>query len=314
MSLGPGLELGVGVYCMVRETKKPSFVSLYKKTNEEVKTQTKLLCQDTGSVLLPTDIKYYQMLGDEKVKFEKEEMDEIKKFGDTGINLLGFRAISKLKWHHYVKPASFIYPDETVVNGSTTLFSALHQKCIARKVAAICKFLPRANSCPQIVALVPQEEELDECNVQICPPGFNVIFLPYAEDLRKVDLPKPSKASDEQIDKAKKIIRKLMFNFQSESFENPVLQKHYRTLEAIALEHENVEEINDLTLPDVNQIDKRAGKVIDEFKLTVFPPGFNPDARITKRKATTEGGQTKKPKVDPNSVDVESTAKNGGVR
>jgi hypothetical protein len=45
MSLGPGLELGVGVYCMVRETKKPSFVSLYKKTNEEVKTQTKLLCQ-----------------------------------------------------------------------------------------------------------------------------------------------------------------------------------------------------------------------------------------------------------------------------
>lgn len=31
-----------------------------------------------------------------------------------------------------------------------------------------------------------QEEEFDEHNVQISPPGFHVIYLPYADDFRKV--------------------------------------------------------------------------------------------------------------------------------
>lgn len=32
-------------YCMVRETKKPSFIRLDKRTNEELKTHTKMLCE-----------------------------------------------------------------------------------------------------------------------------------------------------------------------------------------------------------------------------------------------------------------------------
>ena len=31
-----------------------------------------------------------------------------------------------------------------------------------------------------------QEEELDERNLQVAPPGFHVIFLPYADDFRKL--------------------------------------------------------------------------------------------------------------------------------
>lgn len=38
-----------------------------------------------------------------------------------------------------------------------------------------------------------QHEEFDESNIQISPPGFHVIFLPYAEDLRKVNLPQTLK-------------------------------------------------------------------------------------------------------------------------
>ena len=41
--------------------------------------------QDTGSVLMPTDIKYYQEFGGEKVVFEKEEIAEMKKFSDPGM-------------------------------------------------------------------------------------------------------------------------------------------------------------------------------------------------------------------------------------
>ena len=55
-------------------------------------------------------------------------------------------------------------------------------------------------------------------------------------------------------------------------------------MEAIALERESVEDITDLTEPDTVQIAKRAGKFIEDFKQSVFPEDFNPEARITKRK------------------------------
>ena len=41
-------------YTLVRETKKPSFVRLDRKTNEEVKTQTKYLCEVCHAVVLVT--------------------------------------------------------------------------------------------------------------------------------------------------------------------------------------------------------------------------------------------------------------------
>ena len=55
-----------------------------------------------------------------------------------------------------------------------------------------------------------------------------------------------------------------------------MLQKHYRHLEAIALEHEEVEEVADLTLPDEDMISKRAGTLLDQFRDLVFPAGYNP--------------------------------------
>lgn len=36
----------------------------------------------------------------------------------------------------------------------------------------LCRYIPRWNVPPCFVALVPQEEELDEQKVQIAPPGM----------------------------------------------------------------------------------------------------------------------------------------------
>ena len=179
-TLGEGVQLGVGVYTLVRETKKPSFVRLDRKTNEEIKTQTKYLCEDTGTELMPTDIKYYQEFGGEKVIFEKEEVNSLKSFAEPSLLLLGFKPKERLKPHYYTKPANFIYPDESVINGSTRLFTALLQKCLEREVIAVCRYVPRANTAPSFVALLPQEEEKDESGVQVTPPGFHAIYLPYA--------------------------------------------------------------------------------------------------------------------------------------
>ena len=52
-------------------------------------------------------------------------------------------------------------------------------------------------------------------------------------------------ANGDQIDQAKEIIRKLQFTFKSDSFENPALQKHYANVEAMALDRDAPEDIED---------------------------------------------------------------------
>lgn len=47
------------------------------------------------------------------------------------------------------------------------------------------RYVPRSNSQQRCVALLPQEEELDEnTGEQIAPPGFFIIFLPFSDDMR----------------------------------------------------------------------------------------------------------------------------------
>ena len=62
------------------------------------------------------------------------------------------------------------------------------------------------------------------------------------------------------------------------------LQKHFHHLEAVALEREQVEDVEDFTLPDVGRIDHRAGSLIDEFNHIVFPGGQVERGRSQKRK------------------------------
>ena len=49
------------------------------------------------------------------------------------------------------------------------------------------EIITRVNTPPRLVALVPQAEELDEHRIQIIPPGFHVIYMPYADDFRQID-------------------------------------------------------------------------------------------------------------------------------
>jgi len=64
-----------------------------------------------------------------------------------------------------------------------------------------------------------------------------------------------------------------------------VLQKHFRTLEAIALEQPSAEEVNDLTMPDVERIERRAGSLLEKFKQLVYPPDYEAE-KGTKRKVS----------------------------
>ncbi|KAM9325583.1 X-ray repair cross-complementing protein 6 [Gastrophryne carolinensis] len=316
LKLGADVSLTVGVYNLMQKALKPPPVKLYRESNEPVKTKTRSFNKENGSLLLPSDIKKSQTYGNRQIVLEKEETEQLKKFDEPGLVLIGFKPITLLKKHHFIKPAQFVYPEDSLVSGDSTLFHALLIKCLERQVMVICRYTPRRNTPPRFVALVPQEEKLDEDNVQVKPPGFNLIFIPFADDIRKIDYPEKILASDEQVDKMKEIVHKLRFKYRSDAFENPVLQQHFRNLEALALDLMEPEPIEDLTLPKTEMMDGRLGTLAEDFKDLVYPPGYNPEGKAVKRKAGEgEGHAGKKPKVESNISEQElrASVKNGTV-
>ncbi|XP_055993528.1 X-ray repair cross-complementing protein 6 [Sorex fumeus] len=296
--LNKDLAFTVGIYNMVQKAYKPAPVKLYRETNELVKTKTRTFNVNTGSLLLPSDTKRSQVYGNRQIVLEKEETEALKRFDEPGLVLIGFKPSFMLKKHQYLRPSLFVYPEEYLVKGSSTLFHALLTKCLEKDVVALCRYTPRQNMPPYFVALMPQEEELDDQKVQITPPGFHLIFLPYADDKRKVPFTGKVSATPEQVDKMKAIVQKLRFKYRSDSFENPVLQQHFRNLEALALDLMEPEQAEDLTLPKVEAMDKRLGSLVDEFKELVYPPGYNPEGKVSKRKQDGEDPGSKKPKVE----------------
>ena len=63
---------------------------------------------------MPQDTMQSQTYGGEKISFEQEEVAEIKKFDEPGLLLMGFKPFGSIKRYFHIKPAQFIYPDETV--------------------------------------------------------------------------------------------------------------------------------------------------------------------------------------------------------
>lgn len=61
-----------------------------------------------------------------------------------------------------------------------------------------------------------------------------------------------------------KIINKLKFKYYPDDFKNPSLLKFWAEIEAIALAREKSEEVNDLTEPNKEKIDQRAGQFLEE--------------------------------------------------
>ncbi|GCC21787.1 hypothetical protein chiPu_0020262 [Chiloscyllium punctatum] len=151
----------------------------------------------------------------QQIVLEKEEIEELMRFDAPGLVLIGFKPLSLLKKHHYIRTSQFIYPEETMITGSSTLFSALLTKCLEKEVFAVARYIPRRNTPPRFVALVPQGEQLDDEQVQTIPPGFHLMFLPYADDKRKVDFTEKTVANEDQTEKMKQVVQKLRFKYRS---------------------------------------------------------------------------------------------------
>jgi ATP-dependent DNA helicase 2 subunit 1 len=96
-----------------------------------------------------------------KVYVTPEEVRQIKGAGEGGMTLLGFKPLSCLKQHHQVRNCSFLYPDERSLPGSATAFIALHT-AMGPDTMAVCRLAANRAREPRLVALLPQDEAVNE--------------------------------------------------------------------------------------------------------------------------------------------------------
>ena len=211
-----------------------------------------------------------------------EEIKQLKSPITKGMSLLGFKPRSDLESWHQWRAATFCYPDEATVSGSLRAFAALHAAMLERDVIAVSTIVQGPSADPRLVAMLPQEETRDRhTGAQINPPGFYLIHLPFADDVRwpekdtaftGAEKPTPSNAA---VEAASELIEKFKLeeDFDPVDICNPHLQRWFEVLEQIAIRREEIavsEEPLDLAKPDLASFSEDATASVEKFIVSLF--------------------------------------------
>ncbi|KAI8090950.1 SPOC like C-terminal domain-containing protein [Gilbertella persicaria] len=281
--IAPHLTIGIKGFNMVVEKKveQPKYFYTSGEQSKEVKATTRWRCVDTNEFLTPTDIKKSYGYGGEKIVFSEEDVAQIKTVNEPGLVVLGFRGQEALKSYHQISHPYFIYPDESQYKESKNVFCLLLKTLCQKKQLAICSLVRKTNALPGMVALLPQQETLDKNGNQIDPPGFQLIVLPYAEEIRSVPPYNIAEDYENGVEKAKILIEKLKITegYKPMKYPNPcnlcytymshlVLQNHKYMIQHIALENVS-EKPADKTLPNYQFIESELSDDIKDFKQAV---------------------------------------------
>ncbi|CAH8381217.1 unnamed protein product [Eruca vesicaria subsp. sativa] len=269
-----GLSIELNGYALLRPATPGTITWLDSTTNLPIKVERSYVCADTGAIM-QEPIQRIQPYKNQNVMFTAAELSEVKKITTGHLKLLGFKPLSCLKDYHNMKPSTFLYPSDKEVIGSTRAFIALHRSMLQLGRFAVAFY--GGTTPPRLVALVAQDE-IESDGGQVEPPGINMIYLPYSNDIRDIDElhSKPGvaapRASEDQLKKASALMRRLeLKDFSVCQFANPALQKHYAILQAIALDEEQLRETRDETLPDEDGMNRPGVvKAIEEFKESIY--------------------------------------------
>jgi ATP-dependent DNA helicase 2 subunit 1 len=217
--------------------------------------------------------------------FEKEDLFKIRLAQQPQMTLLGFKSKEFLKDHYTVKPSLFMVADESNVFGSSVFLAKLIQRMEFKNVIGLCSLAMRKNSTLQLVALIPQLGTNEQPKL---PTGFHVIPLPFADDLRDLQIPPLEHVDEKLIETFSSIIEPLVQPFDPRSIPNPSLSKQYAYLHAMAMGNEDID-FTDMTVPNYQKIGEASGPMIHSLnrmtqdivpRVDVFKP-----VKASKRKA-----------------------------
>jgi len=132
-------RMGVRVYALRQIATKATSVSMRAADHIPLATKVRYSCKETGKMIRPEELLQSVRYGGEAVVFTQDEVRRLKRLEsddgvtrDIGLTLVGFKPRHRLKRHFNVKTAQFVYPDESIIRGSTVCFRALREACVPR--------------------------------------------------------------------------------------------------------------------------------------------------------------------------------------
>ncbi|CAF4920874.1 unnamed protein product [Pieris macdunnoughi] len=304
--IAEGFSISVGVYSLVKKAGHNHHrkINLDRESNAVVTNVTKMTkvtieSEDIDSSskelpLLNSELLFSQEYGGEHVEFSTDEIKSMKNpFGPPMLRLLGFKPVGiicKEKW--FLKIGYFLYPSEKNIEGSTVAFNAMHKACSDLDMVAICVLCTRVNARPTIVALNPCRNP-NGLDVAI---GFDVIHIPFVENIRDLNIEDEDESSIEPAHKVvmKDLLSSIQFDYKPDMFANPKLQSEYRAIEAIALEEEEIEPFVDTTKPNSNFFQNVNENLFEEM----FGPFGELAIKRTASKSASEGSKKSKLDID----------------
>ncbi|KAL2131652.1 hypothetical protein VTI74DRAFT_4779 [Chaetomium olivicolor] len=252
-----------------------------------------------------SEIKKAYKFGGEYIYFKPEEAASLKNLGGKVLRLIGFKPRSLLPTWASIKKSIFVFPSEEHFVGSTRVFSALWQKLLTSDKVGIAWFVARENANPVMVAIIPSRNaDEDTSDTPYLPSGLWLYPLPFADDVRNVDLSAPPRPADELTDKMREIVQNLQLPtamYNPLKYPNPALQWHYKVLQAMALDEDVPEIPDDATIPKYKQIDKRVGGYLAEWKqlLAEKAAGLMKGRALKREAEDDEGGRPAAKRAKP---------------
>ncbi|KAK3323454.1 SPOC like C-terminal domain-containing protein [Cercophora scortea] len=274
--LAPGLTISVNGYIPLHRQQPARTCYVWQGGEQAQLAQSETTKVDSEArTVEKSEVKKAYKFGGEYIYFNPDEAKKLKESlgepdGKPIIRVIGFKPRAMLPIWASVKKSVFIFPSEAGFVGSTRVFSALWQKLLKSEKMGLAWFISRSNANPIMVAILPSKNpEEDGSGSQALPAGLWLYPLPFIDDVRNVDLAIKPKNADDLTDKMRDIVQNLQLPkavYNPAKYPNPSLQWHYKILQAMALDEEVPETLDDATIPKYRQMDKRVGAYMAEWK------------------------------------------------
>lgn len=245
--LNDQFSIAVGLYSHIISAKKPTALKLDASDNSLLKTETTYVCAETQKEVARGEMGYYYEFAGELLPVKPADAKEFANLPDSepGIRLIGFKSVHAVQGHINIAHSLFLRPLDSVIKGSAVFTSALIKSLVKKKRVAIVRYMPRMGSAVKLAALFPHvAKSADESPSGLPEPeGFVLVPLPWADDVRNLNLPQCIKADvdkDNSHSVKVSLVKTFLNHISLGSFhpgdvENPVLQTFYAGLEALAL-------------------------------------------------------------------------------
>lgn len=326
MSFGSDWAVGVQLFATLKTATKPPHIWVWARDSSIIKTEHADICEDTGEILSAADLPtrgFPKLSGRSDSRLPRllmtaDELLELKRILKPGIQVLGFKPVSHLAEYHQLREPLFAYPSEALLQGSTTAFIAIFNEMLAAGVMGVASMVVNDKSPPKMMAVLPVEQVTYEDEdsgkvVQLEPPGFQLIQLPWSDDIRNPEAdPKFAGAThpvatSTAVSAAEAMIEAMQLdplNTFSGAWPNPVLQRHYQILEHLAMAEDVPDQalMVDDTLPDTRLLSD-AAPAIEAFKDETFGTGYTADVDAAKGVKRKVSGNTQEDKDAASEID-----------